>query len=885
MPLSTGELRGPYEILAPIGAGGMGEVYRARDTRLNRVVAIKISKEQFTERFEREAHAVAALNHPNICTLYDVGPDYLVMEYVEGPTLAERIAAGAIPLDEALPLARQIAEALEAAHEKGIVHRDLKPANIKLTGEGKVKVLDFGLAKAFESGEPDADPSNSPTVTLSATRAGVILGTAGYMSPEQARGVAADKRADIWSFGVVLFEMLTGRRAFAGETISDTLAAVLKTDPDWSALPAGTPPPIRRLLRRCLEKDRKKRLHDIADARLEIDEAPEPQAGDRRRHGWLPWGIAAFFVASTAWLALAPFGSRSPEGSFQVALLPPEKASFTPVEVNTGGMALSPDGRALAFVATLEGKTLLWVRRLDSLTARPLPGTDGAYLPFWSPDSRFIGFFAGNKLKKIEVAGGPPQDICDAGQGRGGTWNRDGVIVFTAIDRTIRRVRAAGGEPVKLTTLDPAYHENAHYWPDFLPDGRHFLYLARSTVREKSAICVGSIDDQPGTRRRNELVKVNSNGVYGPSLGGGLWGGRAGWLLFLRERTLFAQKFDAVNLKLEGEAVPVAERVGYVVNTAFAAFSVSDTGLLVYGHESNQVGHLIWMSRDGKPSPAVAEPGDYFAPRLSPDGTRLAVGIADAQTGNFNIWQIDLPHGITTRFTFQSARDVYPVWSPDGKQIVFSSLRDGAPNLYLKAAGGAGNEERIGSPSNNVQLPYDWSRDGRYLLYTEHAPGTNDDLWVLPMTGERKPVPLLQTQFDETQGQFSPDGRWVAYISDESNRYEVYVRSFNGPPGKFQISSGGGTEPRWRGDGKELYYVSSDGKMMAAAVKATADGFERETPRVLFEARALSGGGGNFFYHYDVARDGQRFLIVAPTEESTAQPLTLVTNWQAGLKK
>ena len=528
-----------YRITAKLGEGGMGEVWRATDTKLGREVAIKILPDSFAQdpdrlaRFTREAQVLASLNHPNIAAIYGVEDQALVMELVEGPTLAERIAQGPIPHVEALPIARQIAEALEYAHERGVVHRDLKPANIKVTPEGRVKVLDFGLAKALTSESPGAGPAaspmSSPTVTIRAGASvmGTILGTAAYMSPEQARGQAVDKRSDIWSFGVVLFEMLTGQQMFKGETVSDTLAAVLKTDPDWAKLPADTPAPIRAVLRRCLERDRKKRLRDIGDAFLEVatysDEPPGPRQGWSY---WWPVGVALLSLATLvlAVLLVAHFREQL-QPTFQVSLLPPEKAAFAPVLSQNGGMAISPDGRTLAFVATQEGRTLLWVRKLDSLIARPLAGTEHAYQPFWSPDNRFLGFFAGNQLKKIEVAGGLAQVICEATIGRGGTWNREGVIVFSGIDRTLYRVPAAGGtSPAKLTALDPTRQENAHYWPEFLPDGKHFLYLARSGGQGKSAILVGSVDGKPGASPRMELVKAAANAKYVPP-GSARWRG------------------------------------------------------------------------------------------------------------------------------------------------------------------------------------------------------------------------------------------------------------------------------------------------------------------------------------------------------------------------
>jgi serine/threonine protein kinase len=878
MSLSTGTRVGPYEIIVSVGVGGMGEVYRARDTRLDRNVAVKISAEQFSERFEREARAVAALNHPNVCTLYDVGPNYLVMEFIEGPTLAERIAGGALAAAEALPIARQICEALQAAHDKGIVHRDLKPANIKITPAGVVKVLDFGLAKAFQRPDGSDHPTVSPTLTLDATRAGVILGTAGYMSPEQARGLPADKRADIWSFGVVFFEMLTGRQIFSGETISDTLAAVLRADLQWSALPSDTAPAIRRLLRRCLARDRNERLHDIADARLEIQEAlsarvesSAPVAAPRSKQNPLPWILAALALIAALWLAVNQWRSQPAEPSYRVSLLPPDKSIFTPAGGGAnGGFSISADGGSLAFTATLQGKPMLWVRRLDSLAARPLPGTENASFPFWSPDTKFIGFFAENKLKKIEVAGGPPQVICDASQGRGGTWNREGVIVFSGIDRTLHRVAASGGQPVRITTFDRPDQENAHYWPSFLPDGRHFLYQARNTNREKSAIRVGSLDEKSAPNRHIELLRNRYNAMYAN-----------GWLLFLRDSTLFAQRLDVDHLKLEGDAAPLAEHLGYSASMAFGAFSVSANGNLVYGKDLQQNSRLMWVARDGKLAAIPIEPGSFGDPTLSPDATRFA--ITHELSGNFDIWLVDLAHPVLTRFTFDSALEFHPTWSPDGKQIAFASTRvDGVPKIFVKASNGAGKEEELLPGSKTVQLPSGWSRDGRYLLYSESYP-TGFDVCVVNMTGERKPWKIVESPFNESQGQFSPDGRWISYTSDESGRYEIYVKSFTGAPARYQISTDGGMQSRWRRDGRELYYIAPGGKMMAVAVKSTAETLERETPRQLFEVHLPIGFSTN--YTYDVTADGQRFLIVERTDGENGDLLTLVTNWPAALRK
>ncbi len=892
MPLAAGSRLGPYEIRALLGAGGMGEVWRATDTKLGRDVAVKILPDSFANdpdrlaRFTREAQVLASLNHPNIAAIHGVEEHALVMELVEGPTLAERIARGPIPVDEALAIARQIAEALEYAHERGIVHRDLKPANIKVTPEDRVKVLDFGLAKAMST-EPaiSADPAASPTLTMRATMAGVIMGTAAYMAPEQARGQVVDKRADIWSFGVVLFEMLTARNTFGGETISDTLAAVLKTDPDWSKLPADTPPVIRALLRRCLERDRRKRLRDIGDAFVDpIEEASAaaPVAVESIPRGRPYAWMAAMAVLALALAAVAYSHFREPiSPSIESSLLPPEKAAFTPVGGQAGGTAISPDGRVLAFIGTQEGRTMLWVRRLDSTSAQPLAGTENAYYPFWSPDSRQLGFFASNQLKKVEVAGGPPQVICDSTLGRGGTWSREGMIVFSGIDRGLYRVPATGGRPVKLTALDPAHNENAHYWPEFLPDGKHFLYLARSGIMALSAICVGSVDDKPESRRRVEVLRARSSVRYVPPPESSFGRDHRGSLLFLRGTTLFAQRFDAAAMRVEGDATAVAQQVGFIANIAFANFSASQNGLLLIRHDGTQNNRLAWTDRDGKESPVGEQAGAYLGPSLSPDATRVAVPMTDANTGNLDIWQIDLAHGVTSRFTFDPGVDLSPVWSPDGKQIAYRSAREGRNILYRKPSRGAAGDERItpqSDPNGQADYACDWSRDGKYILYVKLGQGTGTDLWVQPLTGDRKPFPFLQTQFNETVGQFSPDTKWVAYSSDESGRQEIYVGSFPGASAKFQISNTGGVEPHWRADGKELYYISPDSKLMAVAVRAAGDTFERETPKALFEAHWQPGN--LLFYGYDVTPDGRRFIGPVAPEASATLPMTLITNWQ-----
>jgi len=857
MMLAAGAKLGPYEILAPIGAGGMGEVYRAKDTKLDREVAIKVLPAAVAEdperlaRFEREAKVLAALNHPNIAQIYGVEDRALVMELVPGESLK-----GPLPLDTALNYAKQIAEALEAAHEKGIVHRDLKPANIMITPAGVVKILDFGLAAAAQSSD-SSDPAHSPTLTISPTRAGMILGTAGYMSPEQARGKAVDKRADIWAFGVVLYEMLTGKRLFEGDTISDTLAAVLKTEPDLTQVPAQT----QKLLRRCLEKDPKKRLRDIGDAWQLLEEHPQVTAPSRSRLGW----IAVAGVLAVALLVLGfLYFRRAPEGQriLKVSVLPPEKAAFN----WESPPAVSPDGRRLAFNATTAGKISLWVRDLDSLTARELPGTDGAEDPFWSPDNRSIAFFAGQKLKRIVVAGGPAMTLCD-GDWWGGSWSKRDVIVFAPNQASgLFRVPAGGGSATPVTELDRASGETSHVYPWFLPDGRHFVYTATNTNPEKTAVYVADLD----SKTRHRVLSANSNVVYSPP----------GYLLFLHERTLMAQPFDAGKAVTSGDPVPIAEQVDnwhdFFANIQ-GLFSASQNGVLAY--TSGGVGNnlqLTWFDRSGKIVGTVGTPGIMMAPKLSPDGNTVAVDLLDPQTGFSDIWLHDLNRDTASRFTFNpKTTNDRPVWSPDGGHIVFVS---GDRNIYQKATNGATQDEALEKSALNKRTA-DWSRDGRYIIYTVDDPKTSFDIWVLPLFGDRKPFPYVHTEFGEGYPKLSPNGQWLAYASDETKRNEVYVETFPTRGGKWQVSTNGGIDPVWSRDGKELFFIGSDQEMMAVEVNGGAK-FEASVPKPLFRLTSHFDLNTRF----DVSKDG-RFLIPTPVEQSANVPMTVVVNWTAGLKK
>jgi eukaryotic-like serine/threonine-protein kinase len=861
--MMPGTKLGPYEIQTLLGKGGMGEVYRALDPRMGREVAIKVSGDRFSERFDREVRAVAALNHPNICTLHDVGPNYLVMELVEGPTLMERIEQGTVPLDEALQIARQIADALEAAHEKGIIHRDLKPANIKLKPDGTVKVLDFGLAKVADI-PSGARVSDSPTLNPGTTQAGVILGTVAYMAPEQARGRAVDKRADIWAFAVVLFEMLTGRQPFQGEDASETLAAVIKEEPPWEIVPLE----VRRMLQSCLEKNPKRRLRDIGDAwRLLDDTQPSTHAPAR---SWLPWSAAAFFAIVAALTFWGPWRASSPSApqprQFQLPL--PERA-------NIGRFTVSPDGRWIAFAAaSADGVRRLWVRAVDSLETHPLRGTEGAdpIPPFWSPDSRFIGFGGTRKLKKIDISGGPPQTICDVPGTVSGSWNQNGVIIFGV--STIMRVSASGDVPSALTALDESRSESRHVLPVFLPDGRHFLYARISNIAENSGISIGSIDSTPAQQNSKLLVQTAFGAAYAPSVDP-----RRGYLLFLRDHVLMKQTFDLNRLELTGEPSVLVEQVGSYFNAGL--FSASQNGVLVYrtGISGTTDAQLTWFDAQGKLLGTVGEPASFVASALSPDGTRAAMGRLDAQGGS-DIWIVDFERNASSRFTFGSGTpSADPVWSPDGNRIIFRSAPMGVYDLYEKSTTGA-NDEAMLLASSSSKAPTSWSHDGRFLLYHSVSdPKRKFDIWVLPLEGDRKPVPLLATEYDETAGRFSPDGHLVAYISDESGRREIYVREFSGTSidRKWQVSTSGGSNPRWRGDGRAMFYLAADGAVMQVDVKTRA-GFQPVTLHALFK---LPAGATSF----DVTGDGKRFLVGVPVEQDTQTPFTVALNWQQGLNK
>jgi Tol biopolymer transport system component len=772
---------------------------------------------------------------------------------------------------------------LVAAHKAGIVHRDIKPENIMLRRDALVKVLDFGLAKLTESSTAGLI-SDAPTRVRVNTETGMVMGTARYMSAEQARGQKVDARTDIFSFGVVFYEMITGRAPFEGETASDVVGAILKTEPPSLDDAHEVPRELVHIISRALRKDPEQRyqvskdlLLDLEDLKPRLSEVFVP-AKKALPLGWIA-ATVLLLVAMLAALAIAYF-QRAPVDVRAVRsfILPPEKSSFNFVEINAGSLSISPDGRRLTFVAsTAEGKNLLCVRSLDALVAQTLADTEGAYFPFWSPDSRFIGFFADRKLKKIDAAGGPPITLCDAPLGRGGTWNRDGVIVFAPdIAGALQQVSASGGASSAVTKLDDAGRVLSESWPYFLPDGQHFLYLRRGITGSESdtGIYVASL----ASKESKLLLHASSNVAYAQ-----------GYLIFQREGTLMAQPFDAKRQEVTGDAFPIAEQIQDEPYMARGVFAVSENGVLAYQTGSvRSESQLAWFDRNGKQISVLGDLANYRNVQLSSDGKRAMVDVFDRQNGNQDIWVYDVARGLRTRVTYDPADDGTPVWSPDGSRIAFSSNRRGHADLYQKSASGTGSEELL-LESNVSKYASSWSSDGQFLLYHTLDPKSKRDLWILPLSGDRKPFPFLQTEFDERQGRFSPDGRWIAYASDESRRQEIYVAPFPGPGGKRQISTSGGQIPKWRGDGKEIFFLSPDDKLMAAEVNGASGTLEIGAVRVLFEVHTLYPSKWNqrvqIHYVYDVTADGQRFLVNIPVEQKASAPITLVLNWTADLKR
>jgi eukaryotic-like serine/threonine-protein kinase len=876
--LQSGTRLGPYEVLAPVGAGGMGEVYKARDTRLDRTVAIKVlhvqfaADPQFRERFEREAKAISQLSHPHICTLHDVGRqdgiDYLVMEYLEGQTLAERLGKGALPLDQALQYAIQITDALDKAHHQGIVHRDLKPGNIMLTKSG-AKLLDFGLAKLKAGAAPASLSALSalPTQDSPMTAQGTIIGTLQYMAPEQLEGKDVDARTDIFAFGSIIYEMATGKKAFEAITQASLIAAILDREPvPISRLQPLAPPLLDHLVQRCLAKDPDDRWQSAHDVLLQLRWIQEAgTAADTRlppgrlsTRQWVAWGVSAVLfvggaVATTAYLRQ----SQEPPALMRFSVLPPEQATFKPID---GPVTLSPDGRHMVFGASdAAGAVFLWVQSLDSTEARKLEGTQSSFDPFWSPDGRHIAFWARGKIWRIALSGGPPQIICDALDGRGGTWNRDDVIVFARDGAgPLYRVPAAGGTPEPVTALDRSRQEVGHWRPHFLPDGRRFLYLVRSRDSTHGGIYAGWLDGRTSER----VAAIDAPATYAPS----------GFLLFVRERTLMAQAVDADRLRTTGDPFPVARDVEYVPHWGAAGFSISQTGILAYQAGSRAIRRLVWFDRSGKELGVLAGPGEWGTPHISPDGKQVAVTQTDPQTRNSGLWLIDIARGTTVRVTFGIHHEESPAWSPDASRIAFTSNREGSPQISQRPLIGGGSEELLVKPDLYAQ-PDDWSPDGRFLVYVTF--GLDTDLWLLPLSGDRKPIPLATTPFNEQNARFSPDGRWVAYVSNESGRMEVYVQPVPPTGEKWQVSTSGGDSPRWARSNSELFYRSVPGHRLKVVEIRKAPPFEVGAQKDLFET-PMSWGS-------DVTGDGQRWLVNLPVNDTPLSPITIVLNWTAGL--
>ncbi len=872
MALTPGGRIGVYQIIAGIGVGGMGEVYRATDTTLGRQVAIKILPNAFASdpdrvaRFEREAKTLASLNHPHIAAIYGfektAGVHALVMELVEGPTLADRIAAGQLQVGVALAIAKQIADALDAAHAQGVVHRDLKPANIKVRQDGTVKVLDFGLAKALDIVGVPAHASQSPTMASpTMTRPGIVMGTAAYMSPEQARGQAVDKRTDVWAFGCVLYEMLAGRPAFEGESAQDILARVIEREPEWSRLPVRLPVRVQEILQRCLEKDPRNRRRDIGDVRLEIERAQSEPALDpslvverasnrRLRLAWIAAAVLAVALAAAVARPYFTTQARPPETRLDVG---------TPEMPDPTAFAISPEGRRMVFSALRDRRPQLYLRSLDGDTAAPLSGTEGAGWPFWSPDGRSIGFSADSQLKRIDLDGGLVQTLTTVGNFQGGTWGPDGQILFTGIGEfQLFRIPDSGGDPVAVTKKQPG--EASHRVPLFLPGGRQFVFFATGT-QAVQGIYLGSLDAPDVTR----LTEADAAGGYVGTRSA------TGWLLFVRQGALVARRLDPARRELTGAPVTVTESVG--VGLVNAAVSVSATGVIAYRTGATNPRQLTWFDRSGRALGPLGESNrdDQINVELSRDGLRAAV----QRQNNRGVWVIDSAR--TSRFTFERSGNGWPLWSPDGTRIVYVSNKTGSSAFYQRASDSndPGTDERLATG-----IPCDWSPDGRSLLYMAGTDASRQDLWVFPMEGDRKPFPFLRTTFNELWGRFSPNGRWVAYQSDESGRYEIYVRPFPGPGAFVPVSTSGGIHARWAPNGRELFFVAPDGQLMAASVTATGTTLDVSTPVALFQTKMVGGGNAlpGFRHQYDIAPDG-RFLINIASD-LTPVPITLIQNWK-----
>jgi len=906
MAIPTGTRLGAYEILQPIGAGGMGEVYKASDTRLGRLVAIKVLPSQFSgqpefkQRFEREAQAIAGLNHPNICTLYDVGAhdgiQYLVMELLEGETLAGRLARGPLPLEEALHIAIEISDALDKAHTTGITHRDLKPGNIMLTKSGS-KLMDFGLAKKRAPAEPSS-ASNVPTGVGDLTQHGSIIGTVQYMAPEQVEGEEADSRTDIFALSVVLYEMVTGKKAFSGKSQASLMASILQSQPPaMPSIEPLVPPSLQRVVEIGMAKEPRDRWQTAHDVTLQLKwiveggsqaGLPTPVAHHRKHREWLAWAVAALALVAVGALAIPYIWKAPPDvRPVQFSIYPANGTVFGPDAAPIRPFpAISPDGRRIVYQAQEPNEpVMLWLRALDSVEAVPLPGTENAALPFWSPDSRYVGFTADRKLKKIEASGGPVQVLCDVTNAVEATWNRDGIILFADAsgagvgsgNNGLERVSDAGGKPVVVMSPNKDQKDQKETTlraPYFLPDGRHFLYLAQPP----NTIYVGSLDSTEPPKR---LLAADSRAAYAPP----------GYLLFVQQGTLMGQRFDADTLELSGDAFPVAQNTRVSANNnGRAAFGVSDNGTLVYrtGDLLGTAGmRIIWLDREGKVTDSINQDqsADNRNPRISPEEKRIAIERRTSE-GCLNcsdIWILDLLRGANTRLTFGANEELLGSWSPDGSRILYRANTNGTAALYTKPASGVGAEELLLKLDQDITGAADWSQDDRYILYTVNDAATGSDIWFLPLFGDGKPQPFAKTQFNQAIPRFSFDGRWVAYSSNESGTNQVYVQSFPSGGQRVQISVDGGTNPRWRRDGKELYFTGAQRNLMAVELKSSSSSLEPGVPRRLFQFPAVSNA------NFTVAADGQRFLfaVAATTINNPVDdaPLTVILNWTAAVKQ
>jgi eukaryotic-like serine/threonine-protein kinase len=893
MPLSAGTKLGPYEIVSAVGAGGMGEVYRARDSRLDRTVAIKVLASQHStdsglrQRFEREARTISQFSHPNICTLHDVGNheglEYLVMEYIEGETLEHRLAKGPIAPTQALTYGIQIADALDKAHRHGIIHRDLKPGNIMLTKSG-AKLLDFGLAKLQEQTSFATAATEITVEAKRLTTEGMLVGTFQYMAPEQLEGKEPDARSDIFAFGAVLYEMLCGKPAFAGKTKASVIAAILSSEPTpLSTVQPLAPSALERVIKQCLAKDPDERWQNAGDIARELKwiaeggshaSSPIPVGPRRISREYLPWGLAAFgfILAVVMGLLYARYEPKS-EQVIRSLILPEENTTPLITQDNAGPVMLAPDGSALAYVAIdSHGQIMLWLRKLNELHARPLPGTDGANFPFWSADSRAIGFFSGGKLKTVTLDGGSPSVVCDAPLGRGGTWNSDGTILFApTYESGLYQAPSSGGTPQPVTKLDKSKHDS-HRWPRFMADGKHFLYLAitHNNPRDpNNGIYFASLDG-----KENRLIlQGDTQADYS-----------AGYLLFARDTALMAQPFNSRTGALEGTPAPVADQVLVDPGTWRLAVSGTEGGLLAYVSGGAAANQLTWYDRSGKATTLAGKILNLNHVRISPDGLKIAADLGESLS---DIWIYDVQRGVSTRFTFGPSSSVSPVWSPDGKWTAYGVLERGYLNIYRKPSSSMGQAELLleGDDKHLQNWPTDWSPDGKSLLYTVGNLVSSAQLWQLPFSGDdRKPKPVMPSNFLTMEARFSPDGRWIAYASNESGRFEVYVVPASGNGGKWQISSGGGQQPLWRRDSKELFYLTTDDNLMSVPIKLNPDAVQADAAHPLFPlANAILSVNG-LVAPYDVTADGKRFIVVT-VEQGKSFPINLVTNWTKELER